>query len=232
MLISLGSMRTQVDPVRFIQNSSSGRMGWELAKELIARKWKVTLLKGLCSGAVEREILEFKYSNLNIVSTSDVASYGKALQEKFSECDWFLSVAAVLDFEVVPMVEKISRKTTEKLELDLRPTVDFVKRVSICKSSNQKVVAFALETGDWDAVRAKAGIKLQSKYADALVVNRAGEKGEGPDSETNQLELLFAKSPQVVRSSLQSKEQLARFVIQNLEDRFKSSVITSSPICR
>ena len=103
VLLSLGAMRTQVDDVRFLQNSSSGRMGLELARSLLNSGACVHLLAGFCDPDVENDLrfLGEKYSSrVQLTRFDGLVDYEKNLKSFFPDCGLFVSVAAVLDFEI------------------------------------------------------------------------------------------------------------------------------------
>jgi phosphopantothenoylcysteine decarboxylase/phosphopantothenate--cysteine ligase len=193
VLLSIGAMRTPVDEVRFLQNSSSGRMGLELAKVFLQKGARVHVLAGLCDSTVESDLglLLKKHSNHFEVSRFEgVTDYEKILKMAFPRSDIFVSVAAVLDFEIEPFKGKIERQNQNTLSLNVKATPDFVAWAVQNKHASQRIVAFALESGSWPEVIERAKKKLLRKGADAIVVNRSGAEGEGPFSNTNQVFVL------------------------------------------
>jgi phosphopantothenoylcysteine decarboxylase/phosphopantothenate--cysteine ligase len=241
VLLSLGSMRTPVDEVRFLQNSSSGRMGLELAKVFLQKKAHVHLLAGLCEADVENEIalLEKKHSTcFELTRFQGVVDYEMNLKNIFSQVDLFVSAAAILDFEVEAFKGKIDRKDQSTLSLNVKATQDFVAWAVKNKKSAQKIVAFALESGSWPEAIERAQGKLLRKGADAIVVNRCGAQGEGPFANTNQACVLsrhglaqenFSLTQNI--SSCVPKEQVAKFIISELSLKlftFKNSEVSTS----
>ncbi len=185
VLVSLGSMKTNIDDVRFLQNKSSGRMGIEIAKCLTQLGAKVQLLAGLVEADVEIEFSAFSFERFR-----NYQEYQEKLKLLFRGSDVFLSLAAVLDFEVKAVSGKLERGI-EKLSLDLIPTQDMVAWAVGHKESSQKIIAFSLESApSWPECLERAQRKLLKKKADLIVVNRSGVDSEGPDSDTNSFYLL------------------------------------------
>lgn len=226
VLLSMGSMRTPVDEVRFLQNSSSGRMGLELAKVFLQSGAYVHLLAGFCETAVESDLLrlEKKYSaRFGLSRFEGVTDYQMALEQSFFKCDYFVSAAAILDFEVQPFKGKLERQNLCALSLNIKATQDFVAWTVQNKKPSQKVVAFALESGSWREAIERAQKKLLRKGADAIVLNRSGVGGEGPFSNTNQVCVLSPKEKTQENFSLDqslsscfSKEEAAKFIVSEL----------------
>jgi phosphopantothenoylcysteine decarboxylase/phosphopantothenate--cysteine ligase len=183
ILISVGPMRTAIDPVRYIQNRSSGKMGLALAEACRAGgAAKVEVLLGPVAGDIN---LAFqKFSVQPYVGPSD---YQSGLEKLFTGCDVFFSAAAVLDFETIAAEKKIERATfatSGKLESAIRPVPDMVAAMAAHKTAHQKVIAFAAETGSENEIIVRATAKMQSKNVDAMIANPV-EAGAGPDSNTN-----------------------------------------------
>ena len=170
ILLSIGPMRTSIDPVRFIQNRSSGKMGASLAQACLnAGAKQVSLLLGPVASDI-RQALE----SCRIHSYENPEEYEKSLELLFPEHDVFFSAAAVLDFEVVPSLKKIERSTLEQnpsLQLNIRPVPDFVARFAKMKTPEQRVIAFAAESGSEDEIIERAQKKMTNKGVDAMIAN-------------------------------------------------------------
>lgn len=190
VLISLGSMKTDIDDVRFIQNKSSGLMGLEMAKALQGAGVDVHLLAGLLSPSVEAELDVFS----SVIRFQSYSEYRESLARLWPSCDVFFSLAAVLDFVLLPRSGKIERGTDE-LTLKLQATEDLVATCVAQKKPTQKVVAFSLESGaTWQECLERAHKKLLKKGADLIVVNRSGLSEQGPDALKNAACLLSPNS--------------------------------------
>ena len=180
ILISCGPMQSAIDPVRTIQNSSSGLTGLELARAARKRGAEVQLLLGPVDKSIEVDAVR-EFSCMRYVSPAD---YSRELESAWPKMDAFVSAAAVLDFEVLSQDQKIHRDRLNEghLDLKIRQTPDFVARVSAAKKPNQKTVAFALEVGTDDEILNRAQEKLEKKRCDWIVANRAS-KDRGPGAE-------------------------------------------------
>jgi phosphopantothenoylcysteine decarboxylase/phosphopantothenate--cysteine ligase len=193
ILISAGPMRTALDPVRFIQNRSSGKMGLSIAQACLqAGAKKVSVLLGPVSAEVIKALAECE-----ITRYEGSKDYEQGLEKLFPECDVFFSAAAVLDFESVPPTHKIERATLEKsstLELKITPVPDFIARYGARKTSQQKVIAFAAESGTEAEILARAEKKMLKKSADAMIANPVWP-GLGPDSDENLVWVLKPGQP-------------------------------------
>ncbi len=189
VLISAGPMRTQLDPVRFIQNRSSGKMGLSLAKgcKLLGAA-SVTVLLGPVSG----DIANLYASSFKVTRYEGPEDYQNSLETLFPECDIFFSAAAVLDFESLPPERKIERSALQEmkeLSIRIRSVPDVVARFGAKKSATQKVIAFAAESGTESEIVARAHGKMIKKSADAMIANPVWP-GLGPDSDQNQVWIL------------------------------------------
>ncbi len=185
VLISAGPMRTALDPVRYIQNRSSGKMGLALASACAkAGAASVEILLGHVASDMRTAFAPFPVRPY--VEPSD---YDAALAEMFPRCDVFFSAAAVLDFEAVAQQKKIDRAalaSAGKLETTIRPVPDMVAKYAARKAPHQKIIAFAAETGSPDEIVARATTKMQTKNVDAIIANPV-EDGLGPDADTNRI---------------------------------------------
>lgn len=187
VLVSLGPMQSALDPVRFMQNRSSGRMGLEIAKELKRMGAEPTLLLGPVSSEIESEASHFKSRRYR-----DPREYRAGLAELFPHCDLFFSLAAVLDFEIEPRTQKLERQTLasmSSLNLQIRAVPDLVAEVAAQKKSHQRVVAFAAEGGSEAQILERALEKLNRKRVDAIVANPLWD-GLGPEANQNRFWLL------------------------------------------
>lgn len=184
VLISAGPMRTALDPVRFVQNRSSGRMGLELARACRrAGAAKVTLLLGPVSIEMHQTIAR----EFEVADYQGAASYGQALEALWPDQDVFFSAAAVLDFEIEPAPAKIEREriaASSELTFSIRPVRDWVGWAARHRRPDQVVVAFAAESGTETEILARANRKMLKKGVHALIANPVWE-GLGPEADRN-----------------------------------------------
>ena len=180
LLITAGPTREPIDPVRYLGNRSSGRMGYALAEAARAAGGAVTLV----SGPVELETPQ----GVARVDVSTAAELRQAVQERIADCDIFISAAAVADFRCrSPHAHKLKKDSlSQGLELHLEPTPDILAEVARM-SSPPFLVGFAAET---EALAEHARAKLQSKGLDMIVANQVGADQGFGDVQT-QLEIFW-----------------------------------------
>jgi phosphopantothenoylcysteine decarboxylase/phosphopantothenate--cysteine ligase len=183
VLVTAGGTREPIDSVRFIGNSSSGRMGFALAQAASERGAEVTLVAANVALATP--------PGVNRREVGSAAELQGACEEEFSRCDVLLMAAAVADFTpAAPADGKIKKGGREHLELLLEPTVDVLTQLARRRRAGQTLVGFAAEHGA-DAVEIARG-KLLAKGLDALVVNDISRSDIGFDAEANEVTILLA----------------------------------------
>jgi phosphopantothenoylcysteine decarboxylase/phosphopantothenate--cysteine ligase len=219
VLISAGPMRTTIDSVRFVQNRSSGRMGLAVARAARAAGATVTVLLGPVETAVAGEFQEFAP-----VRYEGPEEYSRALDELFAKADVFFSLAAVLDFELETHSGKIEREALSRmseLKLGLRQVPDFVARMAGRKRADQKVFAFAAESGTDAEIIERARAKMKKKGVDGIAANPV-RQGLGPEADMNLFWVLkpcggSREKPQDVRTlGPARKAELARPLLEAL----------------
>jgi phosphopantothenoylcysteine decarboxylase/phosphopantothenate--cysteine ligase len=183
VLVTAGGTREPIDSVRFLGNSSSGRMGFALAEAALARGAEVTLVAANValptpSGVKRREV-------------TTAAELKDVCEQEFPSCDVLLMSAAVADFRpAAPADGKIKKTDRSRLELVLEPTADVLVGLAAARRAEQTLVGFAAEHGE-QAVK-DAGVKLVSKGVDALVVNDISRVDIGFDVDANEVTILTA----------------------------------------
>ncbi|MCB0716470.1 MAG: bifunctional phosphopantothenoylcysteine decarboxylase/phosphopantothenate--cysteine ligase CoaBC [Chitinophagaceae bacterium] len=204
-LVTAGPTYEPIDPVRFIGNRSSGKMGWAIANELKKRGAAVTLILGPSHLNIEPNgILVEK------VNTAD-EMYRAALQN-FATADIAIMAAAVADYTPEhPENEKI-KKNYSTLQIQLTKTKDILKSLGQQKTKQQVLVGFALETNDEEKF---AKQKLIEKNADLIVLNSLKDEGAGFGVDTNKI-TIFEKNGQVFRFDQQPKNIVAKDIIDTL----------------
>jgi phosphopantothenoylcysteine decarboxylase/phosphopantothenate--cysteine ligase len=206
VLISAGPTVEAIDPVRYVSNHSSGKMGYAIARAAEYRGADVTLVSGPvhlpCPVNVNR---------IDVVSCKEMY---QAMVDAFSAADITIKVAAVADFRPEKTeIEKI-KKTHEKQDLTLRMSrnPDILKALGEKKKDDQTLVGFAAETHDLDAYAKK---KIKDKHLDMIAANIVGQKGSGFSADTNKMTLFF-KNKACVDIPLQSKEKVAHVLIDHI----------------
>ncbi len=160
ILITAGGTREYIDPVRFISNASSGRMGYALARTALKAGHKVTLIT---APTAQRPPSEAK-----VIEVETAMQMFEAVKKHFEKCDCLIMSAAVADYTPAKPSKTKIKKTGKPLTIKLKPTADILKWAGKNKKKNQIVVGFALED---KAVRARAEKKLREKNLDMIIAN-------------------------------------------------------------
>ena len=199
VLVTAGPTREAIDPVRFISNRSSGKMGYALAEKARDMGAEVTLVSGPVSIPPVHEALMIKVENA-VEMENEVLQFSRS-------ADFIFMTAAVADYTPAkPADLKIKRKT-EKMTLPLNPAPDILK--SINGKTNAVIIAFALETHDGEN---EAQRKMKEKETDFMVLNYANEKGAGFDSSTNRV-TIFSKNGGKIELKKDRKDRIAQKII-------------------
>ena len=197
VLITAGPTREPIDPVRYIGNRSSGKMGYALAEAALRRGAKVILISG--PTALKPP------ASAKVIQVQTAQQMREAVMAHFDRATIVIKAAAVADFTVRAADEKIKRKGPMTLELE--PTTDILAEVG-AKKGSRIVIGFAAETND---VLANARKKLESKSLDAIVLNDVSQPGIGFDSERNAVTILTHASAETVPET--SKWEVAHRVL-------------------
>ena len=205
VLITAGPTYEKIDPVRFIGNYSSGKMGYALAEECAKRGWEVELVSGPTK-------LEVKHPNIRRTDVESAAEMYEATTALFPSCNAAIMCAAVADFTVDAVaVEKIKRGESG-LELNLVPTRDIAAALGAQKRADQRLVGFALETVN---ELAHAQEKLRRKQLDFIVLNSLNDAGAGFQHDTNKVTIIPAEGAPVP-FALKSKTEVANDILDYL----------------
>ena len=203
VLITAGPTYEQIDPVRFIGNWSTGKMGFALAEECAARGADVTLIAGPVS-------LKTVHPGIKRIDVKSAHQMYEAAMAAFPDSDAAILCAAVADFTpAVTSDTKIKRKG--EMTITLKPTEDIAAALGAIKRPDQRMVGFALETND---EQSNAQGKLERKNLDFIVLNSLRDEGAGFGYDTNKVTLIDRKSSQEL--PLQSKKNVAKAIIDKL----------------
>lgn len=185
-MITAGPTFEKIDPVRFIGNHSSGKMGFAIAEELANRGANVKLV----AGPVKQQINHPNISRIDIQTANEMYEQSVAL---FPECDGAVMCAAVADFTPVVKVDKKVKRGKENYSIELKPTKDIAAALGQQKKDTQLLVGFALETND---EHQNAQKKLEKKNLDFIVLNSLNDKGAGFGVDTNKICIIDRQNKQ------------------------------------
>jgi phosphopantothenoylcysteine decarboxylase / phosphopantothenate---cysteine ligase len=204
-LVTAGPTYEAIDPVRFIGNRSSGKMGIEIARELAERGAKVHLILGPSSQPIPENI---KYTRVE-----SAEQMYQAVMRKKEWLDIGIFSAAVADYTPKFVADEKIKKTDEEFSIELVKTKDILKEVGLNKKENQFIVGFALETNK-EIEHAKA--KLERKNLDMIILNSLKNEGAGFQHDTNQISILDRQN-NITHFELKTKKEVARDIVDYIE---------------
>jgi len=197
-LVSAGPTYEAIDPVRFIGNHSSGKMGYAIATQLEELGADVTLVSGPSALKLPKGV--------NTISVTSAAEMLHACEEHFEAADIVVMSAAVADYTPVEVASQKIKKKENEFSIELKKTVDILATLGAKKKENQLLVGFALETNN-ELENAKD--KLIRKNLDFIVLNSMQDKGAGFATDTNKVTIID-RSGNTREFSLKSKEEVAK----------------------
>ncbi|HOK99314.1 MAG TPA: bifunctional phosphopantothenoylcysteine decarboxylase/phosphopantothenate--cysteine ligase CoaBC [Bacteroidales bacterium] len=209
VLVTAGPTYEPIDPVRFIGNFSSGKMGYAIANELANRGAAVTLISGPVS-------LKSESANIELVPVTTAQQMYDMALKYFPQCQAAILAAAVADYRPKHAVSQKIKRTDDSLTLELEPNPDIAAELGKRKQ-NQILVGFALET---DNHIDNARKKLQAKNFDFIVLNPANEPHAGFMSDTNRITIID-KHEKVETFATKSKQEVAKDIVDRLEKLLK-----------
>ncbi len=207
VLITAGPTYERIDPVRFIGNYSSGKMGFALAEECAERGAEVILV----AGPVRMEVA---YPSIRRIDVESAAEMYQAAIEHFPDCDAAILSAAVADFTPEYVAGEKIKREDDDLILQLHPTQDIAAALGALKGNGQVLVGFALETNDEEA---HAREKLQRKNFDFIVLNSLKDPGAGFRYDTNKVTILT--EDETYPYPLKEKSEVAIDIVDFLESK-------------
>jgi phosphopantothenoylcysteine decarboxylase / phosphopantothenate---cysteine ligase len=205
ILITTGGTREAIDPVRFISNHSSGKMGFSVAEAAANRGANVIVV----AGAVSVKPPE----NVNVISVTSAAEMHSAVMENLPKATVFIGVAAVADYRPKNPANAKIKKTDADLEIVLEKTTDILADVSNQRHSGLLVIGFAAETND---VESYARSKMERKNLDMIVANDVSKQDIGFGTDDNKALILLKNSPAFIDLPLMSKRDLAENILDQL----------------
>jgi len=202
-MVTAGPTFEQIDPVRFIGNYSSGKMGYAIAKQLADLGTSVTLVSGPTTLILEN-------SNIELIKVKSAVEMYKAVSKVFPSCDIAIFAAAVADFTPVEKYCKKIKKTEDVREIQLTSTPDIAFEMGKLKEDHQFTVGFSLETDNEEENAIK---KLTKKNLDFIVLNSLNDEGAGFAHDTNRITIID-KDNNRIKFELKSKAEVANDIVQ------------------
>lgn len=208
VVVTAGPTKEAIDPVRYITNHSTGKMGYAIARCAMERGADVTLITG--ETAIEKPMF---VNVVNVVSARDMF---EAVKEYAIDADLVIKSAAVADYTPVIVAEEKIKKSQNEMSISLSRTVDILKYLGENKKPNQKLCGFAMETKD---LLENAKKKLISKNADLIVANNLKVAGAGFGTDTNVVTLI--KKDEVKELPILSKDEVAKAILDELNEMMR-----------
>jgi phosphopantothenoylcysteine decarboxylase/phosphopantothenate--cysteine ligase len=220
LLITVGATREAIDPVRFLSNNSSGRMGFAIAQAARQRGANVKVIAGITTTAPPR--------NVEIVRVNSANEMHAAVTEDLPRASIFIGAAAVADYRPVKRSPVKIKKTEVSLSLELERTPDILREVANAKQPGLLVIGFAAET---ENVLQNAREKLNTKSLDAIVANDVSQAGVGFDTATNEVTIISRDRKAPIHVPLMAKTSVADLILDEvvrLRGRVKPSSFASA----
>lgn len=212
ILITAGPTYEKIDPVRFIGNYSSGKMGLALAEECASRGADVELVCGPVSAKMSRD-----YPNIHRTDVESAQEMYEACKAIYPTMDAGILCAAVADFTPETVADQKIKRTGDDMIIRLKPNPDIAASLGKMKRAEQKLVGFALETNNEES---NAQDKLKKKNFDFIVLNSLRDKGAGFRTDTNKISIISAEGRKDF--PLKSKVDAARDIVDEMVSTFNS----------
>lgn len=204
-MVTAGPTHEAIDPVRFISNHSTGKMGFAIAQELANQGAEVTLITGPTS-------LSKELNGINVIAVNSADEMYSASVQHFTHSDISVLSAAVADYKPATKADQKIKKKDEAFMLELVKTKDIAAELGKLKRNGQLIVGFALETENEEANAEK---KLASKNFDLIVLNSLNNPGAGFGHDTNKVTIINS-SKKKVEFNLKSKKEVARDIVSTI----------------
>jgi phosphopantothenoylcysteine decarboxylase/phosphopantothenate--cysteine ligase len=202
-LVTAGPTHEALDPVRFIGNNSSGKMGFAIAEELAREGAEVELISG-------PTYLTTHVSGIKLTKVVSAEEMYRASSSRFSSADITVLSAAVADYKPTLIADQKIKKTSEHLSFELTKTHDIAAELGKQKHNSQLLVGFALET---ENEKANALKKIEAKNFDLIVLNSLNDQGAGFSHDTNKISII-SKGGAEQKFDLKSKKEVAKDIVE------------------
>lgn len=209
-LITAGPTYESIDPVRFIGNHSSGKMGYAIAENILKKGGEVVLISGPTK-------IELQHENLLLIRVQSAEDMLKEVQRYWQSVEVGIFSAAVADYRPLKAADQKIKKSEDHLTIDLVKNPDILGWAGIEKKSHQLLIGFALETNDG---KSYAQDKLQHKNLDFIVLNSLEDKGAGFGHDTNKISILDNNN-NFTSFELMSKANVAEDIVKYMKSYLK-----------
>jgi phosphopantothenoylcysteine decarboxylase/phosphopantothenate--cysteine ligase len=213
-VITAGPTREAIDPVRFVSNRSSGKMGYAMAEAALARKHQVALISGPAAIRPPR--------GAEFIAITNAEELYRAVHRSLRRCDVFVMCAAVSDYKPAKMFSRKMKKRMSAFALKLVPTRDIL--ASLPKRRRYLVIGFAAETHD---LKINAQRKLRAKNCDAIVANDVSGSETGMESDENEVTIFF-RDGEIKKISRARKKIIARELVKIFAKMFEKGLTKKS----
>lgn len=209
VMVTAGSTREKIDPVRFITNHSTGKMGYALAKHCAQRGAEVTLI----TGKTQLEPPLF----VRVIEVESAGEMFEAVKERYEEQDIIMKAAAVADYRPLSVSEEKVKKTEGEMSIALERTEDILKFLGENRRKGQFLCGFSMET---ENMLENSRAKLEKKHADMIVANNLKQEGAGFGTDTNIVTLITRDGCREL--PVMSKEDVAKHIIDTIQNHLLS----------
>ena len=210
VLLTAGPTHEAIDPVRFISNASSGKMGYALAEELALQGASVYLVSGPTT-------LSAHHPNITVASVRSAQEMYEASEAYFAQTDLAIFAAAVSDYAPQEVHQQKLKKQQDTLTITLRKTPDIAALLGKRKQPGQRTVGFALET---ENTVENAQAKLDKKNLDMVVLNSLNDAGAGFGHDTNRITILRRNTPDILSFPLKPKTAVAADIVRVIMEQW------------
>jgi phosphopantothenoylcysteine decarboxylase/phosphopantothenate--cysteine ligase len=217
LLLTVGATREAIDPVRFLSNNSSGRMGFAIAEAATRRGARVTVIAGATTASAPQ--------NISLIRADSAEQMHAAVMSEIPNASVFIGAAAVADYRPVRQSAQKIKKSFPSLLLELERTPDILRSVASAKQNGLLVIGFAAET---ENVLANARDKMNSKNLDAIIANDITREGAGFDTITNEVTIISRNGSAPIHVPLMAKTNVADVILDEVV-RLRSRVRPSTP---
>ena len=209
VMVTAGPTREKIDPVRFITNHSTGKMGYALAKHCAQRGAEVTLI----TGKTQLEPPLF----VRVIEVESAGEMFEAVKERYEEQDIIMKAAAVADYRPLSVSEEKVKKTEGEMSIALERTEDILKFLGENRRKGQFLCGFSMET---ENMLENSRAKLEKKHVDMIVANNLKQEGAGFGTDTNIVTLITRDGCREL--PVMSKEDVAKYIVDTIQNHLLS----------